>query len=61
MADWLLGSVVKSARIEIIVRLDESIMLQNLPIILFGISLIFCLLCLFLCLLDMDDADISYF
>ena len=39
----------------------ESIMLQNLPIMLFGISLIFCLLCLFLCFLDMDYADISYF
>ena len=36
-------------------------MLQNLPIMLFGISLIFCLLCLFLCFLDMDCADISYF
>ena len=35
-----------------------SIMLQNLPIMLFGISLIFCLLCLFLCFLDMDYADI---
>ena len=34
-------------------------MLQNLPIMLFGISLIFCLLCLFLCFLDMDYADIS--
>ena len=29
-------------------------MLQNLPIMLFGISPIFCLLCLFLCFLDMD-------
>ena len=38
----------------------ESIMLQNLPIMLFGISLIFCLLCLFLCFLDMDYADNSY-
>ena len=37
----------------------ESIMLQNLPIMLFGISLIFCLLCLFLCFLNMDYADIS--
>ena len=36
-------------------------MLQNLPIMLFGISLIFCLLCLFSCFLDMDYADISYF
>ena len=36
-------------------------MLQNLPIMLFGISLIFCLLCLFLCFLDTDYADISYF
>ena len=36
-------------------------MLQNLPIMLFGISLIFCLLCLFLCFLDIDYADISYF
>ena len=36
-------------------------MLQNLPIMLFGISLIFCLLCLFLCFLDMDYAHISYF
>ena len=36
-------------------------MLQNLPIMLFGISLILCLLCLFLCFLDMDYADISYF
>ena len=36
-------------------------MLQNLPIMLFGISLIFCLLCLFLCFLDMDYADISCF
>ena len=34
-------------------------MLQNVPIMLFGISLIFCLLCLFLCFLDMDYADIS--
>ena len=33
----------------------ESIMLQNLPIMLFGISLIFCLLAmLVLCFLDMD-------
>ena len=39
----------------------ESIMLQNLPILLFGISLVFCLLCLFLCFLDMDYADMSYF
>ena len=39
----------------------ESIMLQNLPIMLFGISLIFCLLCLFLCFLHMDYADISCF
>ena len=39
----------------------ESIMLQNLPIMLIGISLIFCLLCLFLCFLDMDYADISCF
>ena len=39
----------------------ESIMLQNLPIMLFGISLTFCLLCLFLCFLDMDYADISCF
>ena len=39
----------------------ESIMLQNLPIMLFGISLIFYLLCLFLYFLDMDYADISYF
>ena len=38
----------------------ESIMLQNLPIMLFGISLIFCLLCLFLCFLDMNYADNSY-
>ena len=38
----------------------ESIMLQNLPIMLFGISLIFCLLCLFLCFLDMHYADSSY-
>ena len=29
-------------------------MLQNLPIMFFRISLIFCLLCLFLCFLDMD-------
>ena len=36
----------------------ESIILQNLPIKLFGISLIICLLCLFLCFLDMDYADI---
>ena len=37
----------------------ESIMLQNLPILCFlhGISLIFCLLCLFLCFLDMHYAD----
>ena len=39
----------------------ESIMLHNLPIMLFGISLIFYLLCLFLCFLDMDYADISCF
>ena len=38
----------------------ESIMLQNLPIMLFGISLIFCLLCLFLCFLEMHYADNSY-
>ena len=44
----------------LMVRL-ESIMFQNLPIMLFGISLIFCLLCLFLCFLNMDYADISYF
>ena len=37
----------------------ESIMLQNLPIMFFGISLIFCLLCLFLCFLDMHYADNS--
>ena len=36
-------------------------MLRNLPIMLFAISLIFCLLCLFLCFLNMDYADISYF
>ena len=36
----------------------ESIMLQNLPIMLFGISLIFCLLYLFLCFLDMDYATL---
>ena len=36
----------------------ESIMLQNLPIMLFGISLIFFLICLFLCFLDMKFADI---
>ena len=39
----------------------ESIVLQNLPIMLFGISLTFYLLCLFLCFRDMDYADISYF
>ena len=37
------------------------IMLQNLPVMPFAISLIFFLLCLFLCFLDMDYADISYF
>ena len=36
----------------------ESIMLQNLPIMLFDISPIFCLLCLFLCFLDMHYAFI---
>ena len=39
----------------------ESIMPQNLPIMVFGTFLIFCLLCLFLCFLDMDYADISCF
>ena len=40
----------------------ESIMLQNLPIVLFGISVIFCLyIMLVLCFLDMNYADISYF
>ena len=38
----------------------ESIMLQNFPNMLFGVSLIFCLLCLFLCFLDMGYADNSY-
>ena len=32
-------------------------MLPNLPIVLFGISLIFCLLCLFLCFADMHYAE----
>ena len=36
----------------------ESIMLQNLPIMLFGISPIFCLLCLFLCFSEMHYAFI---
>ena len=36
-------------------------MLQNLPSMLFGISPIFCLLCLFSCFLDMGYDDISYF
>ena len=35
----------------------ESIMLQNLLIMLFGISPIFCLLCSFLCFLGMHYAD----
>ena len=39
----------------------ESIMLQNFPIMLFEISLIFCLLWFFLCFLGMDYADISCF
>ena len=39
----------------------ESIMFQNLPNMLFGISLFFCLLCLILCFLDIYYADISYF
>ena len=32
-------------------------MLQNLPIVLFGISLIFYLLCLFLCFLDIGGGN----
>ena len=32
-------------------------MLQNLPIMLFSISQIFCLLCSFLCFLNMNYAD----
>ena len=40
-------------------RLD-SIMLQNLLFMLFGISPIFCLLCLFLCFLGMHYADNLY-
>ena len=54
--------VIKSSLLILCLRVLgrlESIMLQNLPIMLFGISLIFCLLCLFLCFLDMDYADIS--
>ena len=38
----------------------ESIMLQNLLIMLFGISPIFCLLCSFLCFLGMHYADNLY-
>ena len=38
----------------------ESIMLQNLFIMLFGISQIFCLLCSFLCFLGMCYADNLY-
>ena len=38
----------------------ESIMLQNLLIMLFGISPIYCLLCLFLCLLAIHYADNLY-
>ena len=38
----------------------ESIMLLNLPIMLFGVSLTFRLLCLLLCFLNMDYADNSY-
>ena len=38
----------------------ESIMLQNLLIILFGISPIFCLLCSFYCFLGMHYADNLY-
>ena len=53
---WIIASHASFA-----VARPESIMLQNLPIMLFGISLIFYLLCLFLCFLDMDYADISYF
>ena len=38
----------------------ESIMLQNLLIMLFDISPIFCLLCSFLCFLGMHHADDIY-
>ena len=54
---WCETSLLSQA----VLNRPESIMLQNLPIMLFGISLIFCLLCLFLCFLDMDYADISCF
>ena len=38
----------------------ESIMLQNLLMMLFSISPIFCLLCSFLCFLGMNYADNLY-
>ena len=39
----------------------ESIMLQNLPIMLFGISQIFCPLCLFVCFSEMHYVFILCF